>query len=187
MKTASAKSKGRRLQQRVVADLRIIGQRHGLAPEDIESRPMGCDGADVILTPAAQRVLPFEIECKNRETLNVTTTFFDYLEKYSDKPSIITGIDKERTLLLVHSRNKTEPLVTLQWQNFWSIIYRLKELENATAEKEKTAKELPKTSKEVNNTDEFSLPKDFRVRVYSVPEGDIFIGINTFLEPKEKQ
>jgi hypothetical protein len=55
MKTASAKAKERRLQQRVRDDLRALAGTR-LEPEDVDSTPMGCNGVDVILTPAAKRL-----------------------------------------------------------------------------------------------------------------------------------
>lgn len=108
MKTSSAKAKGRRLQQLVRDVLRRIGAKHGLVDEDIESRGMGQNGTDLIISPAAKKCFNFAIECKNVEKLNVPTVFFEHFEKYPDA-----------TLkLLVHCRNRSEPLVTLRLEDF---------------------------------------------------------------------
>ena len=68
MKTKSAKAKGRRLQQWVRERL-IEGL--DIHPEDIESRPMGSGGEDLIMARAAREKFPFSIECKNQESLNI--------------------------------------------------------------------------------------------------------------------
>ena len=48
MNTSSAKSKGRRLQQKVVLALKTL---FGLGDDDAFSNPMGCTGEDVKLSP----------------------------------------------------------------------------------------------------------------------------------------
>lgn len=68
MKTQSAKAKGRRLQQWVRDQLIESLDVH---PEDIESRPMGSQGEDLIMARAAREKFPFSVECKNTEKLNV--------------------------------------------------------------------------------------------------------------------
>ena len=112
MKTASGKAKGRRLQKMIRDHLRQVGDRYGLELEDIESRPMGCSGVDCILSPKAKRVFPFSVEAKNQESLNVTKEFHSHYEKYR----------KDKTLkLLVHSRNRSTPLVTMRWKDFMKL------------------------------------------------------------------
>lgn len=94
MKTSSAKAKGRRLQQAVCAALLSLFPE--LEPDDITSRGMGQQGVDVILTPAARRILgDIAVECKNVEKLNVATTFRDHAAKYP-----------KATPILVHHRNR---------------------------------------------------------------------------------
>jgi hypothetical protein len=63
MKTASAKAKGRLLQQHIVKT--ILDAFENLEPDDVVSRPMGSPGVDVMLSPKAQRVFPVSIESKN--------------------------------------------------------------------------------------------------------------------------
>lgn len=75
MKISSSKAKGRALQQWVRNFLRL---RYPLfEPEDIESRSMGSQGADIILSPAAQQLIPLSIECKNQEGLKKIYDFYD--------------------------------------------------------------------------------------------------------------
>jgi hypothetical protein len=117
MKTSSCKAKGRRLQKRVAFDLLQLVKNLGLVADDIVSRPMATQGgegfSDIMLSPAARKVLPFNIECKNVEHLNVAKTFQDYKEVYQNSAL---------TLLLVHSHNKTEPMVTMNWIDFLRLL-----------------------------------------------------------------
>jgi len=110
MRTASCKAKGRRLQQRVRDDLRILAPQ--LDPTDIESTPMGCNGVDVKLSKAARDFFgELAIECKNCERLDVVGIFQKHAAKYPGKVP-----------LLVHARNHTEPMVTLPWQWFLLLL-----------------------------------------------------------------
>ena len=68
MKTSSAKAKGRKLQQWVVTKLVEI---LGFDEEDLESRPMGSSGEDVIMGVQSRKQFPYSIECKNQEAVNV--------------------------------------------------------------------------------------------------------------------
>tara|TARA_B100002052_G_scaffold167275_1_gene152332 strand:+ start:59 stop:562 length:504 start_codon:yes stop_codon:yes gene_type:complete len=69
MKPQSAKAKGRRLQQKVVRT--ILDAFPGLEDDDCRSTSMGCGGEDVLLSPAARRLVPLSIECKCQERLNI--------------------------------------------------------------------------------------------------------------------
>ena len=69
---ASRKAKGRRLQQEIAdyisKTINIPAEKDG----DIESRPMGQSGRDVILRGKAKEMFIFHgIECKARESLNI--------------------------------------------------------------------------------------------------------------------
>lgn len=104
--------------------LRAIGAQYGLVDGDIESTGMGQSGVDILLSPAARKVFPLDVEAKNCEKLNVSTTFFDHHKKYADRPT---------TKLLVHAKNRTPALVTLLWDDFLSLLkdsLRLKERES---------------------------------------------------------
>ena len=67
MKPSSAKSKGRRLQQ-WVRDL-ILKNHPSLEPDDVRSTSMGSGGEDVLLSPAARKLIPVSIECKNMASM----------------------------------------------------------------------------------------------------------------------
>ena len=66
MKTSSAKGKGRRLQQWTRDQ--ILETFEELEPDDVRSTSMGASGMDVQLSPAAQKLFGFAVECKNVES-----------------------------------------------------------------------------------------------------------------------
>lgn len=113
MKTSSAKAKGRRLQQMVRDSLRAIGKKFNIVDGDIESLGMGQNGVDLILSPAALKVFDLSIECKNVETLNVHGEFWKHYEKYKDN---------ESQKLLVHTKNRFDPLVTMRLTDFIRLL-----------------------------------------------------------------
>lgn len=93
--------------------MRVIGAEHNLEDADVESRGMGQNGEDLVLSPAFRRLLNLDFECKSVEALNVAKTFFDHYKKYKDRPSL---------KLLAHKRNRQEPLVTLLWTDFIQLL-----------------------------------------------------------------
>ena len=66
----SSKAKGRRLQNMVRDRLRVAFAEH-LEDDDIKSQIMGVNGEDIVLSPAARKLIPYSIECKNVERLNI--------------------------------------------------------------------------------------------------------------------
>jgi hypothetical protein len=114
LKPSSAKQKGRVAQQEIRDSLLdSIYIPAGLEADDVTSRPMGCNGVDIILTPAARRVLDLEIEVKNREALVVPTTFWEHYKKYKASAAL---------KLLAHRKNRQDMLVTLRWIDFMELI-----------------------------------------------------------------
>lgn len=64
---ASAKAKARNLQNWTGQQVsRVTGITFG-KDEDIEGRPMGQAGTDIILHGDALKIFPFDVECKNQE------------------------------------------------------------------------------------------------------------------------
>lgn len=112
MKTKSAKAKGRRLQQFVRDELRaLMPDYYGLKDDDILSRGMGQAGEDIILSPHAKDFIPLSIECKNKERINVAEDFANCkLRASKDSPDSFP--------ILVHSKNRSDVLVTLEFKDF---------------------------------------------------------------------
>ena len=108
MKTSSAKAKGRRLQQWVRERL-IEGL--DIHPEDIESRPMGSGGEDLIMARAAREKFPFSIECKNQESGNVWKA---YEQAQANA--------KAYEALVVLKKNQQKPLVVLDAEVFFDMM-----------------------------------------------------------------
>lgn len=69
MKTSSAKAKGRNLQKWVAT--KLLDAAKALEPDDVKSTSMGAGGEDVMMSPAARRVFPWQIECKNHARIAV--------------------------------------------------------------------------------------------------------------------
>lgn len=115
MKAASCKAKGRRLQQLVCQRLyEVLGPKYGLYKDDFLSRSMGAQGTDVILSPAAKKVVGnLAIECKNVEALNVSGVFKEHSRKY--EPSGATPV-------LVHTKNHHQVLATITLDYFLNLL-----------------------------------------------------------------
>ena len=76
MKIKSSKAKGRKLQNLVRDKLREVfitnwTKMPKLQDDDIKSQTMGMTGEDIVMSPAAKRLIPYSFECKNVEKLNV--------------------------------------------------------------------------------------------------------------------
>ena len=69
MKTSSCKAKGRRLQDAVREML--YETYTTLRDGDIKTAIMGESGRDIGLSPTAEDIIPFDIECKNTEKLSI--------------------------------------------------------------------------------------------------------------------
>jgi hypothetical protein len=116
VKTSSGKAKGRALQNAVRDLYRSIGKDHGLVDGDIEARPMGQNGVDIILSPAAKRVFDHEIECKKHKQVRVPANFKEHFAKYKTTSGL---------KLLFHEDNYSEPLVTMRAVDFIELVGRL--------------------------------------------------------------
>ncbi len=113
MSVAAKKAKGRRHQQFIRDCLLLIGKDYGIVDGDVVSTPMGVSGVDLQMSPAALRIFNLDIEAKNNESLNVSSTFFKHYEKYKNRPT---------TKLLVHAKNRTPALATILWDDYLSLL-----------------------------------------------------------------
>ena len=86
MKTRSAKSKGRRLQNQIKELL--LESFKELEPDDVRSAIMGETGEDIKLSPAARRQIPYSFECKNQEKLNIWESLNQAEENSGDYPPV---------------------------------------------------------------------------------------------------
>lgn len=105
MKTASAKAKGRNL-QKYVRDAILNVFKH-LHVDDVQSRSMGAQGEDIMLSPTARKVLPVSIECKNRAAIAI----------YKDYEQACYNAGLYEPVLIV-KQNRDKPLVVVDLHYF---------------------------------------------------------------------
>ena len=89
-----------------------------LETNDIESQVMGMSGEDIVLSPAAKRVIKYSFECKNQERLNLWKS----LEQAESNC-------EDRNPVLVFKRNRSKIYVALEFDHFIELIdEKLKEI-----------------------------------------------------------
>jgi len=121
MKTRTSKAKGRRLQNYVRDILRAVfiedwNKLPKLEDDDIKSQTMGMTGEDIVLSPAAKKVIPYSFECKNQERLNIWAA----IEQAEDNC-------EDRTPVVVIKRNRTDVYAVLNFNQFIKIIRKIYE------------------------------------------------------------
>ena len=114
MKPQSAKSKGRRLQQKVAAS--ILHAFPHLQEDDCFSTSMGANGEDVRMSPLARESVPPSIECKCQEKLNV----WSCLEQAN------SNCPKDATPCLVFSRNRANTYAVVPWDFLLKLLVETK-------------------------------------------------------------
>ena len=110
MKTSSGKAKGRRLQNKI-RDLLLEHFSDKLEPDDIRSQIMGMSGEDIVLSPAARKLFPFSLECKNQEKLNI----------WSSLEQAETNAGKH-TPLLIFKRNRSKTYAVLEFDELLKLL-----------------------------------------------------------------
>ena len=103
---ASAKAKGRRLQQWVRDFLRE--NLSGVEDDDITSTPGGVNGPDIGLSPLARRAFPWTVECKARARVGL----YDALEQAESNL-----IDNTRPVA-IYKQDRKEPIAVLYAKDF---------------------------------------------------------------------
>ena len=109
MKSRSAKNKGKRLQNQV-RDL-LLEKFQQLEEDDVRSTTMGDSGEDILLSPAARKLYPFSVECKNQEKLNIWSSL-EQAENNSGK----------HTPLLIFKRNRTKTYAVLELDELFNLL-----------------------------------------------------------------
>ena len=106
----TSKAKGRRLQNYVRDTLRSMFSSR-LEDDDIKSQTMGMTGEDVVLSPAAKKLIPYSFECKNKERLDLWASLEQAASNCED-----------RTPILVFKRNRTKTYVAFEYSKFLELI-----------------------------------------------------------------
>mgnify|MGYP003983050737 FL=1 len=99
--TRSKKAKGRNLQNLVVN--KLLDFSEDLEPDDIKGAIMGENGMDVKLSPAAFKVYPFKIHCKNQEKFKGIYSIYSQAEGHEGKgePLIILKMNRQKPLVIM--------------------------------------------------------------------------------------
>ena len=116
MKASSAKAKGRKLQDYVRDLLRLKFIKEWklfpkLEDDDIKCQIMGVSGEDIVLSPAARKLIPYSFECKNQERLNLWSS----LEQAESNC-------EDRSPVLVFKRNRSKTYVAIEFDHFIELI-----------------------------------------------------------------
>jgi hypothetical protein len=101
--TASAKDKGRRLQQ-WTRDL-ILSLWTELKEGDVRSTSMGVSGVDIQLSPRALEAVPLQIECKARKAIVVYDWYEQAGKQGKLEPVLIVKADRKRPLAIVDAEH----------------------------------------------------------------------------------
>ncbi len=72
---------------------------------------MGMSGEDIVLSPAAKRVIPYSFECKNQERLNLWKS----LEQAESNC-------EDRNPVLIFKRNRSKVYVAIEFEHFIELI-----------------------------------------------------------------
>jgi len=113
MKTRSAKNKGKRLQKQVQQLLLEKTHPIGLVEGDISNTIMGEAGRDIKLSPAAESVIPFDIECKNQEHINIWSS----IQQAEDNTK------EGRIPMLVFSKNRSKTYAVVELEKLLDLLY----------------------------------------------------------------
>lgn len=107
---AARKQKGRLGQQQVMKAL--LAKFPQLEPDDITSRSMGAAGSDLLLSPAAKKLIPFDFECKS------LAAFVGH--NYIQQAKTNTGLGRKP--LAVVKANHKEPVVIIYLTDFLELL-----------------------------------------------------------------
>ena len=94
----------------------LLIEKLDIHPEDLESRPMGSGGEDLIMSRAAREKFPFSIEAKNQESGNVWNAY--------EQAKANSGSYEP---LVVLKKNQHKPLVVLDAECFVKIMENVNE------------------------------------------------------------
>ena len=107
---AARKQKGRLMQQQLMRLL--LSKFPQLEPDDITSRSMGAGGEDLLLSPAARKLIPYSFECKS------LARFVGH--NYIEQAQANTG--SGRKPLAVVKANHKKPVVIMYLDDFMETL-----------------------------------------------------------------
>ena len=105
-----SKAKGRKLQNFVRDELRVAFP--SLEEDDVKSQTMGMPGEDIVLSPAARKVIPYSFECKNVESLQ----FWSSVEQCE------ANCKENISPAVVVKKNRKDPMIAIPLNVFINMI-----------------------------------------------------------------
>jgi len=99
MKTSSAKSKGRALQNKVRD--KLLETFPELEDGDVRSCPMGSTGEDIILSPAARKLIPYSFECKKHKSFSVYKHYDQAVAQKKGEAVVVIEADRRKPLVIL--------------------------------------------------------------------------------------
>ena len=105
-----SKAKGRKLQNLLRDLLRVAFP--SLEEDDVKSQTMGMSGEDIVLSPAARKVIPYSFECKNVERLQ----FWSSVEQCE------ANCKENISPAVVVKKNRKDPMVAIPLNVFINMI-----------------------------------------------------------------
>ncbi len=107
---AARKQKGRLMQQQLMRLL--LAKFPQLEPDDITSRSMGANGSDLLLSPAARKLIPYDFECKSLARF----VGHNYIEQ------AVSNCPKNATPVAVVKANHKKPVVIIYLEDWLSTL-----------------------------------------------------------------
>ena len=111
MTPQAAKAKGRFL-QKWTKEI-ILKSFPTLEDDDVRSTSMGADGEDVQLSPAARKVVPYQIECKNKAKSQIHTYYAQAKSHGKHEPLVIVKMDRDIPLAVLSAETFFKLLIEL--------------------------------------------------------------------------
>lgn len=66
---------------------------------------MGASGEDVQLSPAARKMIPYQIECKNKARSQIHTYYEQAQEHGKHEPLVVVKMDRKKALAIVDAEH----------------------------------------------------------------------------------
>lgn len=108
MNSRGCKAKGREF-QKSVRDLLREHYKNELDADDINCTLMSESGVDIKFTPSAKKLIPFDIECKNQKSFDLTSAI---------KQAESNCTDSNRIPLVVFKKNYTKTYCVIEFETF---------------------------------------------------------------------
>ncbi len=116
---ASAKDKGRRLQNWTCEQISKFIKMPWGKDEHVAPREMGQSGTDVRLVGKARKRFPFSVECKYQESWSI----HQWIKQARDNK------EKKMDWLLICRRNRMDPIVVMDAKAFFRMLRKLRRKE----------------------------------------------------------